>query len=356
MIEFDFNIRSKYDEFIESCKMNGLILFGASSAGKETIKKLKEKGIEIKAFCDNDKNKHGTIFQEIKVISIDELSGLDKETNIMITSMFFSDINKQLKELGFKNIMSRNIVTEARNFYDRSIILRDKEKIEELYKCLFDKKSKYVVDNIIQHRLTNDFEYIDNIYEGNQYFTEEIIKLGEDEIFIDAGAANGDTIEKFLSVSGNKFKKIYAFEPFKDSAKNLSDFVNEKGISDKVIIENAAVYGKTGLMSFSGTGNWTSHIDSEGAEKINTKKIDEYFKDIPVSFIKMDIEGSEISALYGAEETIKKNKPKLAICIYHQADDLWNIPLILAKMVPEYKIYIRHHYEDLSETVCYAVI
>ena len=76
-----------------------------------------------------------------------------------------------------------------------------------------------------------------------------------------------------------------------------------------------------------------------------------------VSFIKMDIEGSEIPALKGGVRTIQENKPKLAICAYHLEDDLWNIPILIKKLVPEYKIYMRQHYETVDwETVCYATL
>jgi hypothetical protein len=80
------------------------------------------------------------------------------------------------------------------------------------------------------------------------------------------------------------------------------------------------------------------------------------FKNEKITFIKMDIEGSEPQALSGAEEIIKKQKPKLAICVYHKPEHLWEIPLYLKKIVPEYKIYIRHHTPLEYETVCYAVI
>ena len=69
----------------------------------------------------------------------------------------------------------------------------------------------------------------------------------------------------------------------------------------------------------------------------------------------MDIEGAEIKALEGAKEIIKKYKPKLAISIYHNPKDLIQIPIYLKKLLPEYKIYIRHHSLRETDTVCYAV-
>ena len=73
------------------------------------------------------------------------------------------------------------------------------------------------------------------------------------------------------------------------------------------------------------------------------------------TFVKMDIEDSEMLALRGADKLISHNLPKLAICLYHKTEDIWEIPLYIKQRWSEYKIYIRHHTELLNETVCYAV-
>ncbi|MFH1618985.1 MAG: FkbM family methyltransferase [bacterium] len=70
----------------------------------------------------------------------------------------------------------------------------------------------------------------------------------------------------------------------------------------------------------------------------------------------MDIEGAELDALKGAAETIKKNRPKLAICIYHKPSDLFEIPLFIKSLVPEYRFYLRQHQPISCDLVLYAVI
>ncbi|WP_286153226.1 FkbM family methyltransferase, partial [Sporofaciens musculi] len=75
-----------------------------------------------------------------------------------------------------------------------------------------------------------------------------------------------------------------------------------------------------------------------------------------VTYIKMDIEGSEIPALEGARNIITKHKPKLAICSYHMLDDLWNIPMKIHEICPDYKFYIRCHTPVLYDKVLYAVM
>ena len=75
-----------------------------------------------------------------------------------------------------------------------------------------------------------------------------------------------------------------------------------------------------------------------------------------VTIMKMDIEGSELEGLKGARKTIQRDKPKLAICIYHRLEDMTEIPLYIKELVPEYKLYVRHHSSCDSETVLYAVL
>lgn len=82
-----------------------------------------------------------------------------------------------------------------------------------------------------------------------------------------------------------------------------------------------------------------------GGINIETIPIDEFVKEENlkrVDFIKMDIEGSEEKALLGAKETLRKFKPKLAICIYHKPKDFYELPLLIKEINPEYKIRIKN--------------
>jgi hypothetical protein len=69
----------------------------------------------------------------------------------------------------------------------------------------------------------------------------------------------------------------------------------------------------------------------------------------------MDIEGAELKALKGASDIIRKNRPKLAISVYHKQNDMIDIPLFLKSVIPDYRLYIRHYSIYPAETVLYAV-
>ena len=62
-----------------------------------------------------------------------------------------------------------------------------------------------------------------------------------------------------------------------------------------------------------------------------------------ITFIKMDIEGAEKKAITGAENLIKRYKPKLYICAYHRNEDAFALPILIKSICPDYKIYYRHH-------------
>ena len=78
-------------------------------------------------------------------------------------------------------------------------------------------------------------------------------------------------------------------------------------------------------------------------------------RDRKVTFLKMDIEGSELAALRGAERIIREQRPKLAICVYHKPEDMWEIPGFILNCHPDYKLYLRHYSISYTETVLYAV-
>ena len=73
------------------------------------------------------------------------------------------------------------------------------------------------------------------------------------------------------------------------------------------------------------------------------------------TYIVIDIEGAEHNALLGARQTIARWKPKMAVCVYHRREDLFDVPLLLKSFAPTYKFYLRHYTSNQTETVLYAV-
>ncbi len=91
---------------------------------------------------------------------------------------------------------------------------------------------------------------------------------------------------------------------------------------------------------------------------IETISIDEFVHEQcvgKVDFIKMDIEGAELDALKGGVETLKRDRPQLAICIYHKKEDFFQIPLFLDSILTNYQYRLGHYSPGSLETVWYAI-
>ena len=100
-----------------------------------------------------------------------------------------------------------------------------------------------------------------------------------------------------------------------------------------------------------------SQSDDPAATKIKALCIDDLVQQRCLNrldFIKMDIEGAEMHALIGAEKSIRRFCPKLAIAVYHRTQDLWEIPEWLDKLDLGYRFYLRHFTIHQEETVLFA--
>lgn len=153
------------------------------------------------------------------------------------------------------------------------------------------------------------------------------------------------------------FKKVYAFEPevsnYELCVRNRENILEN---NDKIEIINKGLWSREAKLGLAG-GETKSFISEHGEKRIDVTSIDSCLngKDEKVPFIKLDIEGAELEALKGARETIIRDKPDLAICIYHKDEDIVEIPKYILKLNPDYELYIRHYSWAAWETVLYAV-
>lgn len=231
-------------------------------------------------------------------------------------------------------------------------------RIQNMLSILADEKSGKVWERVVAYR-TMRRPLDSTLYsEYDQYFCKDIVKLEDNEVFVDGGAYTGDTIQQFMDVAKKskvKIRSIVAFEPEKKNFELLSRFYGkrkeitliQKGLSK----ENKVLY----LRENGVTSKVLEKADGTTI-RIPVVAIDCVPECADATFIKMDIEGVEMDALYGAQNTIKKNHPKLAICIYHSDEDMIRIIEYIHELVPEYRLYVRHHSKSDVETVVYAVV
>lgn len=282
-----------------------IALYAAGYWGRQLVAHTRD----IPWKCVIDKKPSCSELDNIPIISLDEYMTGERECSIVITSrVYFEEIVKELTDRGIPE------------------------------------------DKIIDGALLFDMS------EGRQYFElTEIPHAAGKEVFADVGCYDGLSTFYFDKwCSGNGFS--YCFEPDKANIERIHRVLKNKGISSYELIDKGA-WSKNGTLSFVSTGNSVSHISDNDSEayKISVAALDDILLEKGVTFVKMDIEGAEYEALTGAKQLISEQKPKLAICVYHKPQDIWELPELIMSFRDDYTFYLRHYSFRDNETVLYAI-
>ena len=378
LAEYNELLLNEYKEYIGTFKT--IFLFGCGKDGKMVVDYLWDVLLHKEVcFIDHDDEKCGKeIYRGLYCYKPEKMFGCDARNTIVLitTSEYGNQIFEELHgtgerfptayqdstKLGIGTTINKDFVELLLEYTYLNV---HKEQWLASFLLLSDDGSKRIFIKRLFRRamqLYGRFGMDDEMdSESPQYFPPDIkTRLCADEIFLDLGAFTGDTVEEFVQQTRNRFKAIYAFEM---DASNFAHLTHMAQMDARIHVFQNAVSESEGIVSYkSNAGMSSSYVFVPGETKdcsyVNSVSMDGLVeKGIlqgTVTYIKMDIEGAEMEALHGMEALIKRDKPKLAICVYHKTGDLWEIPLYIHSLVPEYKMILRHHSPDSSETVLYA--
>lgn len=312
-------------------------------------------GTNIIGFGDKDLEKIGKRLYDLPVFSFDEIINDYQHAYIVISSRrYYQEIYEQFFAAGFdqERLILIDYSAFDPDFDQETYLLEHFEQYEKVYNWLGDEESRKIFMSLLNYRMTFDYQFIKEIEKAGypQYFDGELIDFHSDEIFVDCGGFTGDTYAIFQQICP-EYKKYYLFEPNPNNIATAKQNIKDE---QRVVFINKGVYDKADVLSFCNSSAESS-ITTEGENNIEVLAIDSLLREEPVTFIKMDIEGSELQALQGAKETIRLHKPRLAISIYHRPIDLIQIPMLIKEIDPSYQLYLRHYSNSFTETICYAL-
>jgi len=233
----------------------------------------------------------------------------------------------------------RSELVEVKNF-------RCSLSLFDLKDCGYDLKIFFAANGV----------YVDFILQ--QYNYNDLVSVKEGDVVIDAGGCWGDTALYFSS-RGAKDVYVYEFIP-----SNLQIFKKNIDLNpqykDQIHVVDAPVWSESGVvLSYDDRGPASQVADAgKYQSETETLSIDDLVIERgldSVDFIKMDIEGAEMPALKGAEKSIKRFKPKLAISVYHKPDDMIVIPDYIRSLNPDYEFYLDYYTIVGHEIVLYAI-
>lgn len=242
---------------------------------------------------------------------------------------------------------------EAHPFYDglQTDLSENGQHLQQLRHSLADSHSRQVLDAVIAFRSSLDPTPLQPVVEDDEYLSN-VLPLTEHEVLVDGGSYTGDTIKSFLKKTEGRYDKILAFEPDTDS---YSDLFDSYGEAPNIHCYQAGLYSEKATLRFAVTGREDATFTEVGGIEVPVINLDAVREAQDATLIRLNIEGAEPEALEGALTLLKKQRPKLAIAVYHRADHLWRIPQWIEDNLGNYTLYLRQHDGGLVETVLYAI-
>ena len=386
-----------------------VVVFGFGPIGRRFAMAFKHQGIAVHKFIDNDQSKWGETFAGIKCFPPESIKEEAKNCFVVLaTAVSVDPLVEQLKKLGVQDNKilwkreQRDSLGKFLLYYlnncqvsilafatqnSLAVIERDIGEIEHVYQSLADEKSKAILISKLALTSTGEqfgalADYLATFSDAviaNQkkygdapdtpmaepefsyYFKQDFLNLNNDEVYIDVGAADGDTITPFLTAALNQRKtieKIYAFEPdpyyFEKLSENLRNFnfieCFQMGVADS---SGSAFFRPMTDIE----GNICGALTKAGKLEIPLVSIDEFVANRKMpTLIKLDPGGDIIPGiLRGAQNTIKESRPRIIAGAYHSVESIYRVPLMLMENKANYKVYLRHLAFHANETHAFAV-
>ncbi len=370
LINSDKNIQ-KAEQIFHELAMGKVYIYGAGNAGAMTFNLLKNGNIHVEGFFD----RHGgsdAFYCGKPVYKADEHNLHQKsEGGALIIIAFMcgcselEDTERYLSRCGWKSIYYFQTIRYFLDIYDylscgsqalgQSATESEKyKKILEVASLLEDSESFLVYQAFLKAVIGGNPAYFSLPSEKPQYFADDIPLQKGYSRFIDCGAFDGDTAYALKKYSGTA-DALALFEPDPGNFNRLCSNLKSNRVSKEQVLFPCGVWKSSQILKFKSGIETSSGICEDGDAFTQCVSIDDVIPDFSPTFIKMDIEGAECEALYGAAETIRKHTPDMAISVYHSLEHLWEIPLLIKSISPGYVFYMRSHGLYGMETILYAV-
>lgn len=359
-------------------RYDGIVLYGAGSSGLALLLALQRAGIRPLCFADGAPGKWGTVCMGLEVVPPQELTqrfggnilvlvciNTDGQTycrsfDEALRQGGHSGVHRRLHDCGCANVADYIALRRCFALFhgdntgnlpscpDVDCLLEHRENIERVYGRLADEQSKEIYANILMFRLFGEGPEIQTLPQEEKYFPSELVSLSPEEVFVDCGAFDGQTLRDLLARTGGSIGSYYGLEPDPVNYERLERFAAELPgkLRAKAALSPCAVWGdetEIPLYALHGPGSFAAPY---GGMQVAATTIDKLLDGQRATAVKMNIEGSELAALKGAEMTIRRWHPKLMIAGYHKTWDFWEVPELMLRA--GYSVYLRSYMHHLS--------
>lgn len=335
-----------------------VFIYGMGDGALKIMRVFEQYQIPLAGFFASDEFVRGHSFQGHLVHTLSQIENIiDDFVVVLAFAAGYESLYNRINEIAKRHILlAPDVPVAGEGLFTYEYACENADKIDRVYTMLADDMSRKVYSDVINFKISGKIEYLNSCTTEKSEVYSKLIKLSDNEVYVDLGAYNGDTALEFIEATDAKYKSIYAFEPnprnFRKMKKNIGEIIDLDECNNIHLI-NAGAYSKTTAVGFTkGEGRMTM-ISDKADNTVECYAVDDVV-DEQATLIKLDVEGAEKDVILGAKKQIS-GKARLICSLYHRNEDMFDLPLLINSINPDLKLYIRHQlYIPAWETNLYC--
>lgn len=343
-----------------------VVLYGMGNGADKLLCQLAKMAIEPAGIFASDEFVRGQSYANMKVLTYGAAKARFGEMLILIC--FGSEQPEVLQNMyriaAEQQVYAPHLPLFGAGLFNEEFAAQYYNELQEAAAVWADRESRRVYGDYLRYLWTGRISYLRQVTSPREDAWGRL-SLSHEECYLDLGAYDGDTVRYFCQMTRGKWQQIWALEP---DPKNFIKL--QKGLADipNCCALQVAAGGSSELRLFADKAGRSSALwfpedllntKTTKLTKLPTMNLDDLLREqlgTPPTLIKLDVEGAEEEVLCGAAKLLAEYKPKLILAAYHRTEDIFRLPLLLKRLNPEYRLYLRHHpYVPGWETNIYAI-
>ena len=332
-----------------------VLLYGMGNGAQKILAKCQREGIQVADVFASDGFVRGQQFAGFKVKSFYQVCLEYPEA--LILAAFGTADPEVLARIAAMEQAYAVLAPDLALFGESRSILSFGDELEEAYE-LYEPDSRAVYINLLNFKITGKLSYL-RAATSRKAEAYALLQLHGEEVYVDAGAYDGDTIREFLAhlppvpEGEARYRRIIAIEPGPRNYRKLKGWAENSGLPDLELV-NAALFNEAADLPFNDKIGRGAYLTAQGRRMVPVQRLDDLIRE-PVTLLKMDVEGVEKEAMEGCRRILRQDKPRLIISAYHRSGDIVTLPRVVKNLNPDYRIALRQHpYIPAWDTNIYA--
>lgn len=350
-MSFEIGVPCVWDELKSTTKP--IVMYGTGNGADKVVDVLNELNIPLSGVTASSTFVRKRMFRGFQVMPIERFEEIYDDFILIITfGTSIPEVMDNIYSLAEKHTVLVPVVPViGTQIFDRDFYNKHCEEIELAYNLMADDTSKKIFKGYVEFLYGGRLDTLKSITTLEDEAFRNILKLTENEVYVDIGAYRGDTVDTFLSYTKENYNHIICAEPDTKTFKKLADHCAHL---PRFEAHNVAVTHIDGEIGFTDAHGRQSAVGGAVMQKSVT--LTTLCGDKVPTYIKIDAEGCENEIISASGNIFTTHKPKLNIAAYHKCEDIFTLPILLNRLNPDYRIHLRHHpYIPAWDTLFYCI-